>query len=89
MTKQQTKRTIPDLKTREDVAKFWDTHSAADYVDELEPVILTPAKHLTRTMNVRFDEQDLEKLHEVAEQKGVGPSTLARMWIKERLHNNP
>jgi predicted HicB family RNase H-like nuclease len=88
MTK-QTKRTIPDLKTREDVAHFWDTHSAADYKDEFEPVILTPAKHLTRTMNVRFDEHDLEKLQEVAEQKGVGPSTLARMWIKERLHNNP
>jgi predicted HicB family RNase H-like nuclease len=86
MTKQQTKRTIPDLKTREDVAKFWDTHSAADYKDELEPVTLTPAKHLARTMNVRFDDQDMEKLQEVAQQKGVGPSTLARMWIKERLH---
>jgi hypothetical protein len=88
MTK-QTKGTIPDLKTREDVAYFWDTHSAADYKDEFEPVILIPAKHLTRTMNVRFDKHDLEKLQEVAEQKGVGPSTLARMWIKERLHNNP
>jgi hypothetical protein len=89
MTKQHTRRMIPNLKTREDVANFWDTHSAADYKDELEPVTLTPAKHLTRTMNVRFDEHDLEKLQEVAEQKGIGPSTLARMWIKERLHNNP
>jgi predicted HicB family RNase H-like nuclease len=89
MTKQQTKHMISNLKTREDVANFWDTHSAADYKEELEPVILTSAKHLTRTMNVRFDEHDLEKLQEVAEQKGVGPSTLARMWIKERLHNNP
>ena len=69
MTKQQTKRTIPDLKTREDVANFWDTHSAADYKDALEPVILTPAKHLTRTMYVRFDRHDLEKLQEVAEQR--------------------
>jgi hypothetical protein len=89
MTKQQTKRTIPELKTREDVANFWDTHSAADYKDGLEPVSLTPAKQLTRTMNVRFDEQEMEKLRQVAEHKGVGPSTLARMWIKERLHHNP
>jgi hypothetical protein len=64
-------------------------HSAADYKDELEPVTLTPARHLARTMNVRFDEHDMEKLQQVAEQKGIGPSTLARMWIKERLHNNP
>jgi hypothetical protein len=42
-----------------------------------------------QAMNVRFDEHDLEKLREVAEQKGVAPSTSARMWIKERLHNNP
>jgi hypothetical protein len=86
MTKKNAQRKIPNLKTREEVAEFWDTHSAADYQNELESVTLTPAKSLTRTMNVRFDERDMEELQKIAERKGVGPSTLARMWIKEHLH---
>lgn len=29
---------IPDFKTAEEEAEFWETHSVSDYWDEFEPV---------------------------------------------------
>jgi len=31
---------IPEFKTEEEEAQFWETHSLADYMDELEEVEL-------------------------------------------------
>ena len=85
MTNTKKQSRIPDFKSRQEMAEFWDTHDASDYWEELEPVKLRVAKNLTDTLNVRFTAEDMEQLGKVAESKGIGPSTLARMWIKERL----
>ena len=86
MTDRKQKSRIPDFKTRQEMAEFWDTHDVSDYWDELEPVKLRVAKNLTNALNVRFAPEDMDKLREEADTKGVRPSTLARMWIKERLY---
>ena len=36
-------------------------------------------------LTIRFDEQALEALRTLASAKGMGVTTLARMWILERL----
>ena len=36
---QQKKSRIPDFKSRQEMAEWWDTHEVADYLDELKPVI--------------------------------------------------
>ena len=71
--------------TRDEVAKFWDTHSFADYFDELKPIKVRFAKNLSEGATIRFDDKTLTKLRHVAAKKGMGPTTLARMWIMERL----
>lgn len=76
---------IPGDVSREELAKFWDTHSAADYWDELRPVKVTFAKNLSAGITIRFDEKALTTLRKKARDKGMGPTTLARMWIMERL----
>lgn len=38
-----------------------------------------------RVLTLRLDEPTLEELKEVADSKGLGMSTLVRMWVKERL----
>ena len=35
---------------------------------------------------IRLDEETLEQLRTLARDKGIGPTTLARMWILEHLH---
>jgi hypothetical protein len=41
-----------------------------------------------RVLTLRLDEPTLNELKEVADSKGLGMSTLVRMWVKERLARN-
>jgi len=81
----QEARRIPDFTTREEEAAWWDTHSIVDYLDELEPVKVRFAENLSNPMAVRFDARDRAELTRRAKAQGIGPSTLVRMWVKERL----
>lgn len=76
---------IPEFSSRQEEAEFWDTHSFADYWDELTPVKVRFAKNLSEGITIRFDPQTLARLRQEARRKGMGPTTLARMWILERL----
>jgi hypothetical protein len=78
---------IPDFRSREEEAAFWDTHDVTDYLDELRPVRVRATPNLSTGMTVRLDPADREMLGRIASERGIGPSTLVRMWIKERLRN--
>ncbi len=41
-----------------------------------------------RVLTLRLDEPTLDELKQVANSKGLGMSTLVRMWVKERLAHN-
>ena len=79
------KSRIPTFANREEEAAFWDSHDVSDYWDELQPVKLKVAKSLSKGITIRFDAETLEKLRQRAHEKGIGPTTLARMWILEHL----
>jgi len=79
------KSRIPDFKSRAEEAHFWDTHSFTDYWDELKPVKVHFAKNLSDTLTLRLDTPTLIELRQKAQNIGVGPTTLARMWILEKL----
>jgi len=38
-----------------------------------------------RVLTLRLDEPTIAELKEVADKKGLGMSTLVRMWVRERL----
>lgn len=78
-------KTIPKFKNREEEAKFFDTHDMADYQHEFKTVKVKFAKNLSEGITVRFNKTTIEKLREIAHEKGVGPTTLARMWIMDQL----
>lgn len=85
-TKKSTERKpIPEFASREEEAKFWDTHSIADYWDEMTPVQVTFKKPLTAGLTLRLDASTLTGIQRLAAEKGIGPTTLARMWLIERL----
>ncbi len=75
---------IPPFKTLEEEANFWDTHSAVDKIDKGTVVGFHQANK-TDTITIRFQPEHLQSLREEAMQKGVGPTTLARMWVLEHL----
>lgn len=79
------KSRIPDFKSREEEAQFWETHSFTEFLDEFELVEARFAKNLSEGITIRFDQPTLSKLRKIAHNKGLGPTTLARMWILEQL----
>ena len=86
MTNQPRKKSrIPRFKSREEEAEFWDTHSTTEFEDEWKEVTLKVARPLIHTLAVRLDAKTIDALADLGHQKGLGPSTLARMWLLERL----
>lgn len=84
--KEQPRRSrIPKFASIEEEAQFWDTHDTTDFEDEFRPVKVRFAKNLSEGITVRLDTETLAKLRSLANEKGIGPTTLARMWILERL----
>ena len=81
----QTVSRIPEFKSREEEAEWFDSHDMADYQDEFKTVRARFARNLSEGLNVRLDRETLAALRELAREKGIGPTTLVRMWILERL----
>lgn len=81
---------IPKFKTKEEEAKFWDTHSFADYWDEFEDVDLKVELHKPKeeTLVLRLQKNIKNKLDRIAKDKGLSISSLARMWIMEKLQSS-
>ena len=77
---------VPEFRDEREAGDFWDTHSPLDYPDEFQKVEVEFARPLIKKgLTVKLNENTLKELREVAQAKGVGPSTLARMWILEHL----
>ena len=80
-----TKKRIPEFATIQEEAEFWDTHDTGDFEDEFRPVKVRFAKNLSSAVSIRLDATTLGELRKQAAKKGIGPTTLARMWILEHL----
>jgi predicted DNA binding CopG/RHH family protein len=83
----RTKSRIPTFDTVEEEAAFWDTHELTEFEDELE--VVTDVKFVKakpkKAITVRLEPDMLRALTKEARERGIGPSTLARMWILEHL----
>ncbi len=87
MNKINIKSRIPKFKNRQEEAKFFDSHDMADFQDEFKTVRANFSQNLSAGVTIRLDEKTLNKLRDKAHQKGVGPTTLARMWLLEKLQS--
>ncbi len=81
----QDKRRIPEFKSIQEEAEFWDTHDTTEFEAEFKPVRVRVAKTLSEPLTIRLDAHTLAELRSKAKEKGIGPTTLARMWVLERL----
>ena len=86
--KKKTSR-IPKFKTYEEEALFWDTHNVTDFEDETEDVeiIFELKKPRDETLIVRLQKDFKDRLEKAARSKGLNVSTLARMWLMEKLQS--
>ena len=84
------KNRIPKFRTYEEETKFWDTHNVTDFTDETEDVdiIFELDKPRNETLIVRLQKDFKDKLEKTARSKGLNVSTLARMWLTEKLQSS-
>ena len=86
----QSAEQIPTFADDRETAAFWDAHSPLDFPDDFEEVEISIARSpRKRGLTVKLDQVTIDRLTEIADAKGIGPSTLARMWIIEHLRALP
>jgi antitoxin component of RelBE/YafQ-DinJ toxin-antitoxin module len=79
------KNTAPKFKSETQEAEYWDKHSPLDLIaePELEKVRVGDTKD--RPIAIRLDSKTRSKLNELAAKQGMGPSTLARLFITQAI----
>ncbi len=82
--KKGTIKPMKPFKTLKEEADFWDKHDAVDVFGKDIKVGFHRANK-TDTLTIRFESDDIQKLRQKADHLGIGPTTLARMWIIEKL----
>ena len=85
----ETKKTkkIPEFKSFDEMADFWDTHSLADYWDQTEPVEdFEISKHARRRYLVSVDKELLERIQQIARTRGLSTESLLNLLLEQRLH---
>lgn len=78
---------IPKFKTYAEEAEFWDTHDVTDYLDEMKfvDVEFLPRQKKEETVTIRIEPKLKSRLERLARSYGINLSSLARMWIIEKL----
>lgn len=79
---------IKPFKTLDEEAEFWDTHDTSllfgnpSFPLEKLPLI---EQEKEEVLSLRLQRSVKGQLRRIARRMGLGPTTLARMWILERL----
>ena len=85
MKEERKKSRIPEFKTIEEEAEFWDTHDTTDYEDEFKPVKVRFADKLFDRVTIPVDTDTLAQLDALAREEELNATALARRWVLERL----
>jgi hypothetical protein len=76
---------MPDASASiEEIIEFWDTHSTADYEDEMEEVSFDIDLR-EEVFTVALVPELVDRLESQAKARGVTTETLVNLWLAERL----
>ena len=77
---------IPEMTSYEEIADFWDTHSLADYWDQTEPADFEIDPHARHRYLVAIDPELLQRVHKLAQSRGLSTESLVNLLLQQRLH---
>ena len=86
MTKSKVK-TIPNFKNKKQEAEFWDNHDFADFLNHTKKTSLKVNLEVPKdeVLTIRLQPQLKKRMSKLAMEMGTQTSTLARMWLIEKL----
>ncbi len=85
-TPKQTAR-IPEFRSVQEAAEFWDTHDSTAFEDEWEPVDfeIDPRSSSFRLMSLKLEYSLYKQLRTHAEEQGMTATELAERWLEAAL----
>jgi len=88
MTKKKFKFPDFDKMSYKEEANWWDSHDFTEFWDVTEEVdmVFELDKPRDETIILRVQKQVKDSLDKFARSLGLNLSTLARMWLMEKLH---
>lgn len=80
---------VPDFKSLEEEAEFWDTHDSADYIDwsKAEKTILPNLKLSTESISLRLPSSLLARIKELANEKDVPYQSLMKVYLSDQVNH--
>lgn len=90
MTKKKFKFPDFDKMSYKEEANWWDSHDFTEFWDETEKVdmVFELDKPRDETIILRVQKDIKDKIDKLARVRGLNLSTLARMWLMEKLQEN-
>ena len=81
------KSRIPEFRSVQEAAEFWDTHDSTEFEDEWEPTDLefAPDWRSVRLMSVKLEYSLYKQLRAHAELQGMTAEELAEQWLEAML----
>lgn len=79
------KNNLPEFRSIQEEAEFWDVHDSTEFLDGTEKVELEIVRPLIHTFRVETDARTLDRLYALAQKEGLSSSELAIRWIEQRL----
>lgn len=79
-----TKLKIPDFRSLEEAADYWDTHSFADHLEDTEPVEIEVCLERHKIL-LEIDHDLSEKLKKIAKKKRQSYDKLINSWVREKI----
>lgn len=76
---------LPEFSTQEEEIKFWETHSIADYWDELEEGKDVFKRPKLIPVTLKFDPLVLNKIKSLASKKGISYTAYIRYLIAKSV----
>jgi hypothetical protein len=73
-----------DFRSLEEFWGFWDTHSSADYEDDMEAVAVE-IDLISSKVYLPVAKDLLSRVRSQARRQGVSSETLVNLWLQERL----
>ena len=81
---QNTKTSLSEASSIEELGDFWDTHDLGDFESETSPIPMQV--ELVESETLFHVERNLsEKLQIVSKERGVSAETLLNLWLQERV----
>jgi predicted DNA binding CopG/RHH family protein len=80
-------KSIPDFKSQEEEAAFWDAHDSSDYVDwsKAEKAIFPNLKLSTESISLRLPSPLLAHIKELANEKDVPYQSLMKVYLSNQV----